>query len=1102
MLILSLLTAAALCATLDELGVVGAPVGAVLAPPEVPPPAPPPVSWVAASARYTLAPAPGGLRVVARYRLDAVEPGWVVAPLLDGRLMLEGASDAISQQGDRWAWVGWLEGSQDVELRGFLPAATASATLQVAPAARQAVEPLVAEGQVLRVEGASAGVLPPTDRLALSWGPAPAPKAEATVAQGRVAVAATVTDDGVEVTARVRWAVRRGELASLALRLPGPADALEVSGPGVLRWRREGDRILIETAEPVDATREVVLRWRLPLVKERATLTVPEPLGVTSAQVVTTLAGDGDRVIAPRALGPRPAALQALPDWARGVGGGAPVAAWTGPGAIELRSLQLEALDGPPLVVDAMTCSQSISTGGRSLLRCQLDVRNASRQFLGVSTPEGWRLWIARVNGDVVAPVLDGETTLVPLERSVETLEGLTTLDLDLVFQAEGEAWSRRGERAVALPALDAPVARLEWSLRLPPGLRGRPTGGTARPPEAAAGEIVYGFTSSQTRTLWSDALDAYQSNRFEEAQVYLDELLEQDGGYENAVKLQANLDVLMGGAEVSAAEEAQARRVKDLARAKVAEAEAGQRDKLAEVERKLRSGDVESALKELEALESENRMLSYTEQAEEATSGYVDEQLKSYKAEASRQLEERSGAGLDALAGKKSKASPSKRSGNSGSFGSGGGGDSSIDPGFDSDNDGLGDAVAFGPDRPLPDRDEPPPPPVGVDMDPAELPGAITEALKGENKEDRKVTYRQRAEIDFEDLDISGELIKPDGALLLDGKLAPPTVAVELEAAPPEPEPEPASSAAPASVPAPVNAPAPPPPPPPPPFVAAERQRASEASNTVDFATAGPDPRYEAEIPGPEDLRLNEAPTPVMPRQGFAMGGELGVADEELLEGEEPLWAEDQQLIQRDYIQLSPEELVDEPSLDELLAGQREIAVEETTRGEVLTREMLERIPTGRSYQSAVSAAPGVVGSATASSQSELMHPYRVSRSGDGETEATVVRDPITGTAIEEGTGEGGAEGGEAAPVDVELMLARRDATWPDLSGLRLPRWPDAWRKPPPPSWPTPERPTLGATTFAIPLPEHGEAVALSQRLLAPGEQPEVTIKYREKRR
>ena len=39
--------------------------------------------------------------------------------------------------------------------------------------------------------------------------------------------------------------------------------------------------------------------------------------------------------------------------------------------------------------------------------------------------------------------------------------------------------------------------------------------------------------------------------------------------------------------------------------------------------------------------------------------------------------------------------------------------------------------------------------------------------------EDDRTVTYRKKTEIDFEGVDVSGELVKPQGALLLDRKRA-----------------------------------------------------------------------------------------------------------------------------------------------------------------------------------------------------------------------------------------------------------------------------------------------------------------------------------------
>ncbi len=68
-------------------------------------------------------------------------------------------------------------------------------------------------------------------------------------------------------------------------------------------------------------------------------------------------------------------------------------------------------------------------------------------------------------------------------------------------------------------------------------------------------------------------------------------------------------------------------------------------------------------------------------------------------------------------------------------------------------------------------------------------------------------------------------------------------------------------------------------------------------------------------------------------------------------------------------------------------------IDTEQTSKGEVLSREFLQRMPTGRSYQSAVSAAPGVTGGSNPN----------VAGAGDDENtymlDGVNITDPVTGT-------------------------------------------------------------------------------------------------------
>ena len=1157
----------------------GAPVEPLLREAPEPPPRAP-VDWVSSEAVYTLEPVEGGLNVRASYRLTTLEDGWVFAPLLDGALMVTAASPGVIASDGRWWYLGEGDARRDltVVIEGFLPTGADQASLGVAPAARQSFVPVIDAARELTVAGAVAGALPLTEELAVQWGPKPAPKAVTTVAQGRVATAATVSDDRLEVVARVRWTVRRGALDTLELRLPGEVTALEVAGPPASRWEQVGDRVIVTPVEPIEGASEVTLSWQVPLRKGAASLRLPEPLGVVSTESVSTLAGDGDRLIAPQASGPRVTPLDALPDWARGLGAGAPMAAWSGGGSLNVRALDVQPLDGPPLVVDAMRCQQAATEGGRSLLRCQLDVRNASQQFLTVDAPEGWRLWTARVNGDMVPPVIDGGSARVPLERSVETMEGLTTLDVDLVFQTEDTAWDLRGERSLVLPTLDAPVARLEWVLRLPPGVRGRRVGGSAREPDVAAGEIVYGFTASSNQALWTDALRAYQENRFEDSQVYLDMLAQEDQGEAvatNAARLQSNLVVLMEDKAISSAEEAQARRVKDLARAKVAVEEVTRQDKLVEVERQLQSGDVENALKELEKLEEENRQLSYVEQDEAASSSYVADQLSGYKAEAKRQVSEKSriasSSSSKSAPKKKAKvvvmdesevtvspqfaippvttAAPSDATGNT-----------------ESDRRSAekerGDAVAYSYDEGGQVGEG-----KGDGKDSGRDSGRDSTRASGDSDDD--VSYRQRTEIDFDGVAISGELVKPEGALLLDRKQADYSPLIEIRG---EFEMKPDAD-----------------------YGALLEDERTGYDNpaaggggggdaTIDFATSGGVPS------APQAGPLNQAPLPVPARDSFdiSLGGKLNAIMEEPEEEEA-------------YAEFEPE-----PALDAPPPPPPRPPSQSVSRGETLNKEFLERVPAGRSYQSAVGGYRGQdIGDFEEDDYEEAPYPDASAYTIDGanisdpvtgtfnneaaepvqrevlekefldrvptgrsyqsaarvlqtvpgvdegksrpagETDSAIVSDPIEGTKT---VNIGDVDGGTRLPDIIDDVLedrrepwerqAEREARQAEAQALRaytqesrrdnrdfrqerrrgnIENQLDFWRDQsearkrdryfasretelPPDDW-SPPRP-LATTTFAIPLPDHGDSLTLSQRLLAPGEQAVVDIKYKQKRK
>ncbi|MBK9645687.1 MAG: hypothetical protein IPO67_11140 [Deltaproteobacteria bacterium] len=332
--------------------------------------------------------------------------------------------------------------------------------------------------------------------------------------------------------------------------------------------------------------------------------------------------------------------------------------------------------------MDRARCVQAAAESGKSLLRCSLDVRNDSQQFLRVAPPEGASLWGARVNGEGVTPVrLADDALAVPLERSVETLSGLTTLDVELTFLMEGAPWEHKGEQQLTLPGIDADVARVEWELRLPPGYEAELTGGSARLEGMQQASITYASTAASVSTsttfedqyardTWNKALQAYQENDFDAAQAYIDQTLSLDPTYDNALKLQSNLEVLnapVSGVQAAAAatDEAMTRRVKDMAKAKVADEELRQEQAMWEADQLLNEGRYEEAAEKLEEVVELSKELSRYEQTESVEQSYRSSSSAGKLAEAKKRSKDDS----DARRNFESNASSASMGSRAGSF-------------------------------------------------------------------------------------------------------------------------------------------------------------------------------------------------------------------------------------------------------------------------------------------------------------------------------------------------------------------------------------------------------------------------------------------------
>jgi tetratricopeptide (TPR) repeat protein len=599
LLLLSALT------TASAVDTVAVPVDSVLRGPDEPDKEKPAVGWMTAKSVTTVTPEETLVRVRTEVVVQPTDgPVWVNLRVLDGSVLLTEDSGLSRGSDNHWWYTARIDRPTTVTAVGLISASTTQVALAVAPAVRQEVRTEGA-GLDFLVDGAVDGFLPPTARLRVSWTPetAEAPKRE--VLQATVATAAWYEDNALWMRSKVRFSVRRGEVSRFVLSLPAGLNEVDVQAPGAT-WQMSGNQLVLVTDSPVEGALDVTVQGRLPFTSKTARLTQVQPQGASSTSWTMTLAGTSEALLSPAVSGMHPAALSELPPDARSIGDAPPTVAWTGKGQLTVTALQLQSLDGPALVIDKAVCTEATSVGGRSMLRCRMDVRNASAQFLRVKPPPGMSLWSARVNTEGVAPVTAEPWTAVPLQRSVETLVGLTQLDVDLTFVADDEAWETKGERQKALPAFDAPVAVLEWELRLPPGYRGEVEGGSVDVLQEATTEIVYATAGKQdkmyeddARDSWNSALTAYQDNDFEVAQTYINETLELDPDNANAIALQSNLDVFSGedgGRYDTVEEEALSRKVKDTAKAKVAYKEVEEVELVEEAEQSMLSGDYERA--------------------------------------------------------------------------------------------------------------------------------------------------------------------------------------------------------------------------------------------------------------------------------------------------------------------------------------------------------------------------------------------------------------------------------------------------------------------------------------------------------------------------
>ncbi|PRQ09523.1 hypothetical protein [Enhygromyxa salina] len=509
------------------------------------------------------------------------------------------------------------------------------------------------------------------------------------LAVAQAAVGLTFGDGEVRGRARVSWLVRRGQLDAVSINTAGLGRDLEVAGPNVHKWVRNGERVDIELKDAASGRVDVDLRWTQ-TVPGGAEVEFAAPR-ITPQQTYRTetfmqIARDGELEVLPKLSGWSAVARAELPDWASGHIQGTATASFRSDGADRGASFELlrfVPLSGPPVVVDVAAYEIATTDEGRSLVQARYDVRNERASHLRVQLPADSHLLGVRVNGETATPSREPGSTAasteawrIPIVRSLESVKGILSFPVEVIFISESDSWAKKESRELQLPTLDAPVAVSRVRVYLPPRYDNRvAVGDFHRVNDFSEGEgITYGLgvgagaaELGRADELYREALSGWMANDFQRAQASLDELGLLGASSANIEGLQANLDLVQGRGEDkddepgnSAQSAVVSRRIKDQAKMRAADDKIALLEKTREAEQLEAQGQYGEAEQKLAEAQQLGDQLAMLEQSESKEQAVYNQRLSSSSARVASKKKRK--VSREAEATKSAKAAPSVR--------------------------------------------------------------------------------------------------------------------------------------------------------------------------------------------------------------------------------------------------------------------------------------------------------------------------------------------------------------------------------------------------------------------------------------------------------
>ena len=300
---------------------------------------------------------------------------------------------------------------------------------------------------------------------------------------------------GFQVLGWIEARVAQGRLETLRVPVPAGLEVADVRGP-VAGWKVEAGTLVVTPLAPVEDTLavEIALTGE-PQDRFATPLLIPEGSARTTLLAKAALKGDGILSLTDpgAARGPEEREAARLPDSLKAVDGRLFAVAdparpprWEAAWAERTEVLAAQ--------VDRLLVDVAMGEAGKASYQLWAEVRNRGAQQLTLTLPAGFELAVGHRDGVAVVPGRwPGASLAIPLltqeAAQVVHLEGVVPLALP-----QGD-----GALSVPLPALSAPVARVEVRLILPGGrsyelAEKARAGQVSPPPGTAARKAVSGL--------------------------------------------------------------------------------------------------------------------------------------------------------------------------------------------------------------------------------------------------------------------------------------------------------------------------------------------------------------------------------------------------------------------------------------------------------------------------------------------------------------------------------------------------------------------------------------------------------------------------------